>query len=149
MWVNLNSPFADWLEFGTGHQCNDTYRYWFWGYGEQGIWYPMGPNSSIPSNSTNTWQIEYSGGSWYWATNGLVVNSIYWPVRAEVLETGLESYSAPAFVDWYNHSSLKYRYGTGGWTASVGQDAFVVDAGKMSGAWVSASNWKARESGIC
>jgi hypothetical protein len=30
-WVILNSGASSWRELGTGHQCEDLMRYWFWG----------------------------------------------------------------------------------------------------------------------
>lgn len=35
-WVNISA--GNWLEFGTGHQCGDTMRYWYWGYGFNNTW---------------------------------------------------------------------------------------------------------------
>jgi hypothetical protein len=35
-WLLFNSNATTWDEVGVGHQCNDSYRYFYWGYGYNG-----------------------------------------------------------------------------------------------------------------
>lgn len=149
-WVLLNSPYFDWLEFGTAHQCNDGLKFWFWGYGEQGIWHPLGISCCIANGGTNTFTMNYvsSTGRWQWLFSGTYLTDIYWPVRGKYVEQGLESYSQAATVYYYGDSSLQYKYSTGGWQSWAGNDSSSVGTG-MCGYWTGATTWNAGKANVC
>lgn len=55
-WVSLPGP-GDWIEVGTGHQCGDTKRYWFWGYGQGGDWNPIGVRGGVNNGESHRFVI--------------------------------------------------------------------------------------------
>lgn len=145
-WLILGST-ADWYEIGTAHQCNDTFRYWFWGYGLANAWYPLGTQDSI-TNGVSHWftltTVTHNGSQWMdYTIDGVIKDEQPSPDTASAVWVGLESYAQGASTS-YDITSLQYQRNQGAWTFWAGRDGSEIDNG-MCGGWVTDSWWLAGE----
>lgn len=154
-WVILNSAGTTWRELGTGHQCNDNYRYWFWGYGVDGTWVSIGIQTGIQNGVEHTFRVQRvfddSVYRYQWRIDGVLKATMTNSATGPRVEAGLESYAQNATVAGHSYKSLKaQKYGSGGdffdW---AGRDASVVHSA-MCGFWVTDIRWRAGQgSGQC
>jgi len=135
---------TSWKELGTGHQCNDTYRYWYWGYGtSSGTFTLLGYQHPISNGSSHTFEISrvYEGREMYeWFVDGVEKKYLYSSWTGNEVEVGLESYASGANVVEYLNSSLKYQLNDGTFQNWAGQDGSRVDS-NMCGNWSGATAW--------
>src|SRR5690348_818264 len=105
-WMILTDDGDNWLEIGTGHQCNDAVRYWYWGVGYLGGWFPQGYTLDIADGTSHHFAILDTGPNVYFYIDG--VSQYTQPAStAELLQTGLESYSTTSHVTSYTHNALQ------------------------------------------
>jgi hypothetical protein len=149
-WVLITSDAQNWIELGTGHQCADTKRYWFWGYGYLGDWYPQGEQGGQTNGQTHTFRIVRSSGSiWTWRVDGTSKGTMTWADQGARVRTGLESYGSAAVVSKYNQYDLEYTLDQGAWTSWSGFDNSSVGAPEMCGGWNTATSWRSSENSPC
>lgn len=143
-WVILSySNGLDWIELGTGHQCND-FHYRFHGYGIDGSWFPKPAVQISPPIANTNYRIDSQGGcSWRWYIAGVQQTSTYADCRRGVsVEGGLESYDSGGGFGWLRYKDLKHRISTGGLTFWAGMDSHTISP-NMGGQWISATEWRA------
>ncbi len=145
-WVIITADARNWRELGTGHQCNDTYRYWFWGYGTNGTWVPLGTKIGIANGQWHFFKIERvfedTFNRYKFSVDHVIqgtMNSNQTGVRVEV---GLESYAQAATVSGHNFTTLQYQQNNGGFVNWQGMDGSRVDP-PLCGFWVAAISWRA------
>ncbi len=149
-WVDITADAQNWMELGTGHQCNDTVRYWYWGYGYAGVWYPINTSGSITEEVSHYFTIVRNPYGYYvfqidGATMGTQASS-----QAQFLASGLESYSSAAVVLAYGNTGLWHTLDTGStWYGWSGRDASTVDAPRMCGRWLSDTSFAIAEASGC
>lgn len=150
-WVLITSDAQNWIELGTGHQCSDTKRYWYWGYGYLGDWYPIGHEGNRTNGETHTFRVVRSNGStWTWRVDGTAKDTLSWADQGARVRTGLESYAPSGVVSQYDQYSLQYTNNQGAWTSWAGYDAkYVSPTPTMCGGWNSASSWRSSENSSC
>ncbi|MFN8082307.1 MAG: hypothetical protein U0Q19_22330 [Kineosporiaceae bacterium] len=138
-WVLLTSDAKNWRELGTGHQCNDTYRYWFWGYGSAGTWYPLGGVSNITNGSTHTFTISRSftgtSNTYIWTIDSTNRATMTSSASGPYVQAGLESYASAA-SGRYSLTTLRFQRNGGTMSAWAGRDGVTVNS-TMCGRWVS------------
>lgn len=148
-WVGGGS---NWRELGTGHQCNDTYRYWFWGYGYNGTWVSLGYQTGIVNNQIHTFQISRApvgaDTRYLYRIDGVTKGSLTSSATFGEVLTGLESYAANANVVLYSHATLKYQKNDGSFLSWSGQDSSIVGT-SMCGNWIGNTTWQAGQGTGC
>jgi hypothetical protein len=102
---------GNWLEIGTGHQC-EGYQYWYAGFGtSNGLW-----------DSLWTKSVSNDSGHRFWIQGTIALNEKYFTYNIGTIQrahmffdfsgsfdqTGLESYSAKATVPAYEMKSLEF-----------------------------------------
>lgn len=146
-WVSVGT--GDWLEIGTGHQCNDTLRWWFFGYGSNSDWYPL-DEDYVATYATHGFRIVRSDGDfWRYRVDGVVQENLTWARNATDVKTGLESYAPNAIVEAYNAHDLLYTANEGSFVSWAGRDYKSVDQPEMCGTWNSDTSWRAGENVSC
>jgi hypothetical protein len=149
-WVLITSDAQNWLELGTGHQCADAKRFWFWGYGYLGDWYPQGEVGGVDAGVTHTFRVVRSGGTtWTWRIDGTARGSLTWAEQGARVRTGLESWGSAAVASKYNQSDLMYTLDQGLWTDWSGFDGSKVGTPEMCGGWNTATSWRSSENSPC
>lgn len=155
-WIIVTSDAKNWIEGGTGHQCQSNYQYRFWGYGYLGNWY--GQSSSIfdgdfPTLHTFRLDKNTSNNEWVYFYDGAKVGSaVTWDVTGYA-EAGLESYASAAGVGKHQYGRLAYKK-SGSWSAWSGRDSSTVTpSGGMCGRWSSTAGndtyWYAAQNRTC
>lgn len=135
-WV-MDDAGQTWREIGTGHQCNDTYRYWFWGYGLNGAWHSLGTQAGIMNGVIHTFQIYRTfigSNTYYFKIDSSVKGIVASDWTGGLVRVGLESYAAGANVPAHNATALQYQKNNGTFAFWSGRDAQLVNSG-MCGAW--------------
>jgi len=147
-WIIFTSNGQNWDEMGVGHQCNDGYRYIYWGYGYNNVWYSLGTITGTSNGTTHNYKITraYTGSQYddFWYLDGTLKSQVYSPTVGYEDSVGLESYSSPASVNYYASYSLQYQHNEGAWTNWSGFDASGTGT-HMCGIWDSATSWSAAE----
>lgn len=150
-WVYASADQQSWKELGTGHQCNDQYRYWYWGYGVAGEWYAIGWQANIIPNATHTFEISraFNGtyDKFYFRIDGTTKASQISSASGPAVNAGLESYASAANVG-YNNNALKYQKNGASWVNWNGKDYQLVSGG-MCGNWPSGSQWYSGQGSGC
>ena len=146
--VIITADAKNWRELGTGHQCNDSYRYWFWGYGSNGTWVPLGTQSGITNGQWHFFKIERvfedTFNRYKFRIDGVIKAVMTSNATGPSVEAGLESYADTATVAGHNYTTLQYQKNNGSFFNWVGQDASVVNP-PLCGFWVAAISWRAGE----
>jgi hypothetical protein len=140
IWATDPSPsHLSWREVGTGHQCGDNFRYWYWGYGYQGQFTSLGIQSGISNGQYHTFEFHRkqlsSGYYYYFLVDGMTKATLKSTKTFPYVETGLESYASGASVSRYAHRSLKYQKLDGPMVPWSGRDYAVVHS-QMCGTWL-------------
>ena len=151
-WLLITSDAQNWDEMGVAHQCNDTYRYYFWGYGENGAWHSLGTLSGALNGTNHTYQVSrsFTGTNYYdfWTLDGQNKASLLSLQRGAYVQAGLESYSSNATVSGYTNNTLKYQKNEGSFVNWAGRDANIVNP-SMCGSWASDTSWNSGEHVSC
>jgi len=152
-WVD-DADGANWLELGTGHQCADTKRYWYWGYALGGVWYPLGEQAGVVNGDTHTFRISeaFNGTATVvlWQVDGTTKASISSSATYVRVDAGLESYAPPpAYVNSFTVSGLGAQRNGGSFVSWSGEDSSSVTVSGMCGKWISPTAWSAAESNPC
>jgi hypothetical protein len=151
-WVILTADALNWMEIGTGHQCNDNYRYWFWGYGDNGAWFPVGTQAGIANGVFHTFEIQraFDGTRWrfYFKVDGVTKGNVVGSDTGPEVRVGLESYFNNVTVAGYGNTQLKYQKNGGAFSSWAGRDALQVNA-PLCGKWISDTSWWAGENVTC
>lgn len=112
-WVIITGDALNWRELGTGHQCNDSYRYWFWGYGSNGTWVPLGTQTGITNGQWHFFKIERvfedTFNRYKFSVDGVVKGALTSNATGVRVEAGLESYADTATVAGHNYTTLHIR----------------------------------------
>jgi len=155
-WVVQTSNSDTWTELGTGHQCGDTFRYWYWLEGAPGLpngyllrgWRLAGgdvPHRFYLYRLTDcTWlaNIDYTQvGSFGFCSSGVRVGA------------DTESYAQAAVVPSHRESYLQYSSNYAPYANWSGQDYSLPPVApstpEMCGFWVNATSWSTGENTIC
>ena len=148
-WIYITSDAQNWLELGTGHQCGDTLRYWYWGYGYGGAWFPIGEQSGISNEVSHTFRIIKFGTVFAFQVDGNLKGT-QTSSTGQRDASGLESYSSPAVIGTYTHNTLqRWTTTSGGWVNWAGYDDHGVSGAGMCGGWNSQTSWRAAENQTC
>jgi hypothetical protein len=151
IWVGITSDGLNSDEIGAGHQCNDTYRYYYWAYVENGVFYDIGYSTGAVNGSTHSYKISraFNGTNYYdyWYLDGSLKASVYSPSRGVYDVAGLESWSSQSSVAGYATYNLQDQHNEGSFVNWSGEDAIRIDS-YMCGTWVSATSWDSGESVI-
>jgi hypothetical protein len=143
MWVQ-NDAATNWRELGTGQQCAGNMRYWFWGYGLNGGWFPQGSQQGIVMGVNRAFEIRHAfdgqNTRTYWYISGTLKGSIQSSATFDRVNVGLESYGQGTNLAKTNFHSLQYQKNLGALQWFAGQDAQRVDAG-VCGQWTAATTW--------
>jgi hypothetical protein len=156
-WVIFDEQATNWVELGSGHQCNNQFRYDFAGYGYNGDWFPL------YVQRRTTWEVrEYTIWSndqappparqdWHWWIGGQEVRT--YPVTPQTpwagtyASVGVESYAQFAQVPRHNYASLSYKEAINAedvWVDWKDRDALHIDPA-MSGGWNSDTSFWASQ----
>jgi hypothetical protein len=151
IWVTITSDSLNSDEIGAGHQCNDTYRYYYWAYVQNGVFYPIGYVIGAVNGSTHSYKIAraFNGTNYYdyWYLDGVQKAAVYSPSRGVSVVAGLESWSSASTVAGYATDNLKYQLNEGSFNNWSGEDTRRID-GSMCGLWISATSWDSGENVI-
>lgn len=153
-WVLLTSDALNWRELGTGHQCNDTYRYWYWGYGVNGNWYSLGYQTGVANGVAHTFKIvrSFNGTAnvFYYQVDGVNKGSLTSSATGAYVEVGLESYSVPpSYLNATSVSSLQVQRSGGSFVNFSGRDGTHVTDSRVCGKWLSDTNWQYAQATPC
>ncbi len=147
-WINITSDGLNWREIGTGHQCDDTLRYWYWGYGANGTWVSPGWQTGITNGQWHFFKIDRVFEDTFnrskFRVDGVIKGNMSSNATGQEVYAGLESYANGATVAGHNYTTLQYQKLNGAFFNWVGQDALTVNA-PLCGFWVAAVSWKAGE----
>jgi hypothetical protein len=150
MWVRLDSQL-NWRELGTGHQCGDSFRYWYWGYGSNGAWFPIAFQPGVTNGQNHTFKISKANitpPKYYFVIDTTTKGSLSSAATFERVAVGLETYASGATVVGYFNSTLKYQKNGGTFVDWVGQDALTLSAG-MCGGFVIDTNFESGQGATC
>lgn len=155
-WVMLNNSDPSWKEIGIGHQCNDTFRYYFWGYGLNGAWFPLGEQLGITNGQSHSFKIASNvlgAAIWdRWYIDSTVKAELQFQVvdgTGTEVRVGLETYAGGAQVLPYDNISMKYQKNAGGFSNWAGQDTSLVQS-PLCGDWGGATSWSPGQGlGVC
>lgn len=142
------------FELGTGQQCNDTYRYWYWGLSVNGVYTSLGYQTGISNGPMHTFQIErqVQGPDTIdivYTIDG--VTKLTHPTTAGygvTLDVGLESHCSGCSVAWYDNYTLKYKK-SGVWNYWSGRDGKQVNDPPMCGSWNADDVWISGQVASC
>lgn len=148
-WILITADALNWVELGTGHQCGDTFRYWFWGRGVNGNWYPYGTNYAPDVGTTHTFTISRIGLIWYWYIDGAIRHTMQWTATGVEVHAGLESYASNATMTYVTVHDLGYKHDGGPWLDWAGYDATIMAGSQMCGRWISQTAWRHSENQPC
>lgn len=126
-WVIIGGT-GNWIEIGTGHQCDDAVRYWFWGYGYQGAWTAIA-SQGISGAAPHTFRVSRgSGTAWDYQIDVTTMGTVFWDVHGVRVDAGLESQTATGQTlnngqpGTQNYDALQYRNTGNSWTNWAGRD---------------------------
>lgn len=135
-WVIIRdgpNSVLDFTELGLAHACVGQ-KYWYWGYGWNGTWYPLGEDWAPPLGQTNYYDLHRVAQVWYWNINGLNRATMTWNAVGIRVEGGLESYNANATTNYINHSQLQKTLSESPWY-NFANATSSVNSG-LCGVWV-------------
>lgn len=136
MWINIAA--GQWYELGTAHQCGDTFRYYFWGYGVNGNWYPIGEEDNVTNGQSKWFSINRvnhgQNFSFDFRVNGTLKGQVINQTSGTKVVVLLESYAQNASTK-FAEVELQYQKNDGAWTFWTGRDDTNIDA-VMCGRWV-------------
>ena len=148
-WVVEQPNALTWVELGTGHKCYD-YRFWFWGFGFDGTWVPVGTQGGIPQGQAHTFKIERTGNvNWRYYIDGNEKGSLGFNMAGYRVSAGFETYESDALAAIHNYASIKRSIYEQPFQLISGFDGWQIDA-PLCGKWWTASEWRASQNwGSC
>lgn len=111
----IGDEAGDWLELGTGHQCQG-YQYWYAGYGSGGTWFPQWSKVTTTEASHRFWihgTNTPNGKLFTFNIGAKRYASVLDNLSSSFGQTGLESYASATRVPAYSMTLLKYGNGFG------------------------------------
>jgi hypothetical protein len=153
MWLVLPGT-GNFYELGTGHQCNDTFRYWYWGLSVNGAFTSLGWQDNITNGASHTFRMDRvttgpSTYAIYYRVDGVTKRTFSTgAVVAANVDAGLESWCQGCGVDGYANTSLKYLK-AGIWQLWAGRDGQQINDPPMCGHWGTDSIWWAGQEPTC
>jgi hypothetical protein len=151
-WHGITHDGLDFDEIGVGHQCNDTYRYTYWGYQEGGTWHVIGYATGAVNGSSHYYQISrsWTGTEYddFWIEDSVTKAHLRSNQRGVFESVGLESYSSTAHVIGYSTNSLQYQKNEGSFAIWSGRDLKIVDP-SMCGTWTADTSFRSGENVVC
>lgn len=155
MWIRTGGP--GWLELGTGHQCQDSFRYWYWGWGNSsGTWALLGWQN-VPGTQKHEFRIERLTNltTWRFFVDATQLSgAVQWNINGTRAEAGLETYTATGQTlnngvpGTQNYEVLKVKNTSNNWAFWSGQDSQLA-YGTLCGNWVSATTWRTGANVTC
>ncbi len=150
-WITLaGAQGQDWEELGTGHRC-DYENFWYWGYGLNGAWYPLGTEnqSYIGPNAQHRFSIYRTGNTWHYEIDNTVMGATadWGTTTGTSIQFGLESWDAGASTTGQPYSDISYL-SSGTSHAISGRQGTTIDPW-MCGQWSSDTEWWAGEGAGC
>ncbi len=151
-WLNMNGAAVDSnaMEIGTGHQCANNYRYWYWGYQWGTTWHEIG-NQTIYGTTTHTfWMTKVGTSLWNYNIDGVTMGSLNWPLAGPGVAAlaGLESYCSGCTISTHSYSNTRVRAVDGNWY-QMNWPAVIVDPAPMDGTWYSPHQLNACQNASC
>jgi hypothetical protein len=145
-----DNPTSEWVEIGTGHQCNNTFLYRFMDYSDNGVFHSLN-TFMISGGDFHTFRIvrDDSLGVWEFKVDGDVKNVLTWSRASFPLAaTGVESYASSGFITSLHHYNLQYQGSAGTWNDWSGRD--LKDAGSsMCAKWSSDTSIEVGQNTTC
>lgn len=143
------SSSANFIEIGTGHQCQDKKVYWYWAYSFEGHFSSRGTVDNVVLGDSHYFGAKKSvaGGGYTWEIDGTTRGSTTLGFSGEVDHVGLESYDGSAATK-YTSKSLEYSYNIGGYNSWAGQD-YVIPGMYMCGRFFSDTSFSHSENVSC
>lgn len=147
-WVILTDDATNWLEIGTSHK-NSTCRFWFWGYGSQSQWFPLGTQGNVAKQFHNFKILRgANGATWSFIIDVTTMpGTINWSTVGRRVEAGLESYVSYGVAPAHDYSKLQYNVG-GVWYNWANRDGSTVGQ-SMCGRWLTDVSWIAGQNATC
>jgi hypothetical protein len=153
-WVILDTTASDWVEIGTMHKTS-TCKYWFWGYGFDGVWNSLGTRGNRQYGQ-RTFVISKSSypadAAWAMSVGSETLGDVYFGnIPGDYVSAGLETYNIIPIIAAHNYSSLQFLGASGTgliWQNWAGMDYRQVDT-RMCGRWLSGSSWRAGQNTTC
>ena len=142
------------FELGTGHQCQDQYRYWYWGFSVNGTWSSLGYQTGISNGVSHAFHVRkvnsgFNGWQVYYEIDGVVKKTYATnSTLSNDLDVGLESYCSNCTVTEYLNQQLQYQQ-SGTWYYWSGEDGHQVNYPPMCGYWQSQSIWVSGQGTPC
>ena len=125
-------------------------RYWYWGYGYNNVWHPLGQVANVVAGDSHEFRIARAGSNdWHFRVDGTLRGSLAWGVVGVSEEVGLESYGPGTITPKYVSKSMQDTLDGGSWQYWGGQNGSEVDAPEMCGGWDSNTAWRASENSPC
>lgn len=150
-WVQ-DSDAQDWVEIGTGHQCNREFRYHFAAYASNGNFTLLDYIViSSTNNSSHTFSIrrDLPTTTWRFEVDTLLIDTLNWNRTFGDVAVGLESYVQNAGVSRYSGQYLRWRKSDDVWHQWGGQDGTNVNSVLMCGSWILDTEWEAGQNANC
>lgn len=147
-WVVMLPSAASWIELGTMHKQSSC-KYWYWGYGLNGVWVPVGTVGGIVADD-HTFQIVRAADGIHWLIfidSTLIDQQIAWAAAGAFVEAGLESYVPTITISAHGYYNMQWNQG-GIWRFFGGRDASSV-TGPMCGRWITDDDWQAGQNTTC
>jgi len=144
-----------WIEIGTGHQCNDTNRYWFWGYGNPN--WTLIDSQAITGTQKHKFRLERSDTTtWrFFVDVTALAGTLSWSTTGTRVEAGLESYAANGQTlnsgnpGTQNYELMAYKTAANAWAYWAGQDYTVGPDSPLCGDWVISTTWRSGANVVC
>ncbi len=133
------------FELGTGHQCADSYVYWFEGWtNTSGTWSLLDYQPGVTEGVSHYFKVKRTSSVYNYWVDSTVVGPAVGANTGYNLVALLESY-APTGQVTFTMSDLAYQRNEGSWEGWSGQDGKNVDSAYMCGRWLSDTSFKAGE----
>jgi hypothetical protein len=152
-WVVMNSTATDWVELGTGYQCNG-FKYYYWGYGSSGNWFSYGTDTNVPTGVSRYMDIHRlsEGGvaSWHYLIQGVERFKLGWAIAGYFVEAGLETYDSGAVAPSMLYDQLQETFDEGPWNWwTLNYRRQLVTDALMCGHFNSQTQWVGSENSPC
>lgn len=144
-----------WIEMGTGHQCNDDNRYWYWGYGTSN--WTLIDWRAIPGTQKHKFRLERADtNTWRFFVDATqMTGTVAWNTTGVRVEAGLESWAANGQTlnggnpGTQNYELMAYKNGLNAWVYWAGQDYTLGPNPPLCGNWVIATTWRSGANVVC
>ena len=148
-WIALDNTGANFMEFGTGHQCEDSIRYAYSLWVKDNVYNFINFGAVGGSANPHTYELVRASGNYNWERDGVNWGAVTSTDEGPYVQVGLESYANGAHIDCYGTHTLKFKKGTNSWNDWSGQDSRYVNPIEMNGHWVSDTHFQSAENESC